>query len=251
MKQHMFTEQRHEKILHLLNERGSITVNELTTLLDSSESTIRRDLNTLDKAGKLTKVVGGAVAKDAVYSTTELSVSQKENVNSDEKQRIARYAATLVEPEDFVYIDAGTTTECMISYITERNATYVTNAVAHAKILANAGFKVILVGGELKGTTEAVVGVQAVVTIQGYHFSKGFLGTNGISIKSGYTTPDYSEALVKKTALHNCQKCYILADNTKFGETSSVTFADIGDAQIITDDVPSEHYRSLNNIITV
>ena len=90
----MFTEQRQEKILQLLNERGSITVGELTTILDSSESTIRRDLNTLDKAGKLTKMFGGAVAKDAVYSMTELSVSQKENVNSDEKQRIARYAAT-------------------------------------------------------------------------------------------------------------------------------------------------------------
>ena len=146
----MFTEQRQEKILQLLNERGSITVGELTTILDSSESTIRRDLNTLDKAGKLTKVFGGAVAKDAVYSTTELSVSQKENVNSDEKQRIARYAATLVEPEDFVYIDAGTTTECMIDFLTEKRATYVTNAVTHARKLAVSGFRVILIGGELK-----------------------------------------------------------------------------------------------------
>ena len=247
----MLTEQRQEMILQMLEEKGSITVGEIREKFDSSESTIRRDLNYLDSIGKLTKVFGGAVLRENRFTTKELSVSQKSLVNIEAKTRVAQYAAQLIEADDFVYIDAGTTTECMISYITERNATYVTNAVAHAKILANAGFKVILVGGELKGTTEAVVGVQAVVTIQGYHFSKGFFGTNGISIKSGYTTPDYSEALVKKTALHNCQKCYILADNTKFGETSSVTFADIGDAQIITDDVPSEHYRSLNNIITV
>ncbi len=247
----MLTEQRQEMILQMLEEKGSITVGEIREKFDSSESTIRRDLNYLDSIGKLTKVFGGAVLRENRFITKELSVSQKSLVNIEAKTRVAQYAAQLIEADDFVYIDAGTTTECMISYITERNATYVTNAVAHAKILANAGFKVILVGGELKGTTEAVVGVQAVVTIQGYHFSKGFFGTNGISIKSGYTTPDYSEALVKKTALHNCQKCYILADNTKFGETSSVTFADIGDAQIITDDVPSEHYRSLNNIITV
>lgn len=247
----MLTEQRQEMILQMLEEKGSITVGEIREKFDSSESTIRRDLNYLDSIGKLTKVFGGAVLRENRFITKELSVSQKSLVNIEAKTRVAQYAAQLIEADDFVYIDAGTTTECMISYITERNATYVTNAVAHAKILANAGFKVILVGGELKGTTEAVVGVQAVVTIQGYHFSKGFFGTNGISIKSGYTTPDYSEALVKKTALHNCQKCYILADNTKFGETSSVTFADIGDAEIITDDVPSEHYRSLNNIITV
>ncbi|MDD6340477.1 MAG: DeoR/GlpR family DNA-binding transcription regulator [Butyrivibrio sp.] len=247
----MLTEQRQEMILQMLEEKGSITVGEIREKFDSSESTIRRDLNYLDSIGKLTKVFGGAVLRENRFITKELSVSQKSLVNIEAKTRVAQYAAQLIEADDFVYIDAGTTTECMISYITERNATYVTNAVAHAKILANAGFKVILVGGELKGTTEAVVGVQAVVTIQGYHFSKGFFGTNGISIKSGYTTPDYSEALVKKTALHNCQKCYILADNTKFGETSSVTFADIGDAEIITDGVPSEHYRSLNNIITV
>ena len=249
MKQHMFTEQRHEKILHLLNERGSITVNELTTLLDSSESTIRRDLNTLDKAGKLTKVFGGAVAKDAVYSTTELSVSQKENVNSDEKQRIARYAATLIEPEDFVYIDAGTTTECMIDFLTEKRATYVTNAVTHARKLAVAGFRVILIGGELKGITEAVVGNQAVISLEKMNFNKGFFGANGISQKRGYTTPDISEALVKETAFKHCQNRYVLADSEKLGRISSVTFGDINDAVIITDNNNKGTFAGLDNII--
>ena len=186
----MLTEQRQEMILQMLEEKGSITVGEIREKFDSSESTIRRDLNYLDSIGKLTKVFGGAVLRENRFITKELSVSQKSLVNIEAKTRVAQYAAQLIEADDFVYIDAGTTTECMISYITERNATYVTNAVAHAKILANAGFKVILVGGELKGTTEAVVGVQAVVTIQGYHFSKGFFGTNRISIKSGYPTPD-------------------------------------------------------------
>ena len=152
----MLTEQRHEIILNLLSEKGSITVTELKDILNTSESTIRRDLNTLDEQGRLTKVFGGAVEKINGVSTTELSVSQKADVNTEEKKKIAMYAARLVVPNDFIYIDAGTTTEYLIDYLEEKNATYVTNAVTHARKLAIAGFKVILIGGELKGLKEVM-----------------------------------------------------------------------------------------------
>ena len=170
----MLTEQRHEIILNLLSEKGSITVTELKDILNTSESTIRRDLNTLDEQGRLTKVFGGAVEKINGVSTTELSVSQKADVNTEEKKKIAMYAARLVVPNDFIYIDAGTTTEYLIDYLEEKTATYVTNAVTHARKLAIAGFKVILIGGELKGITEAVVGNQAIITIDRMNFNKGF-----------------------------------------------------------------------------
>ena len=119
----MLTEQRYEIILKLLSERRSITVTELKELLNASESTIRRDLNALDEQGKLTKVFGGAVerGKDSDVSTTELSVSQKAGVNTEEKKLIAQYAAKLVAPNDFVYIDAGTTTEFLIDYLEEKD----------------------------------------------------------------------------------------------------------------------------------
>lgn len=84
------------------------------------------------------------------------------------------------QPEDFVYLGAGTTTASMLSFLTEKSAIFVTNAVAHAKTLAAAGFRVYLVGGELKGSTEAVVGNQALMNLQSYHFTKGFfLGPMG------------------------------------------------------------------------
>lgn len=231
----MLTEQRHEIILNLLSEKGSITVTELKDILNTSESTIRRDLNTLDEQGRLTKVFGGAVEKINGVSTTELSVSQKADVNTEEKKKIAMYAARLVVPNDFIYIDAGTTTEYLIDYLEEKTATYVTNAVTHARKLAIAGFKVILIGGELKGITEAVVGNQAIITIDRMNFNKGFFGTNGITEKSGFTTPDINEALVKETAFAHCHFKYILTDSSKFGETSAVTFGSINEATIITD----------------
>lgn len=174
----MLTEQRYEKILALLEEKGSITVAELTELLDISESTARRDITALDRAGRLTKVFGGAVASDSSYVMQEPSVAQKIQVRKEEKIRIARYAASLIEDEDFVYLDAGTTTGYMLDFLVNRKAAFVTNAVAHAQKLVSNGNRVFLLGGELKSTTEAVIGAQAVEMLYKYHFTKGFFGTN-------------------------------------------------------------------------
>ena len=89
-----------------------------------------------------------------------------------------------------------------------------------------------------------MIGADAVLHIQKYHFSKGFFGTNGISIKSHYTTPDVREALVKRVAVENTLpgKRYILADHDKFGQVSSVTFADLDGTIIITDQKPESLY---------
>lgn len=244
----MLTEERHGIILQLLRDKGSVTVAEIKEQLHISESTIRRDLNALDEEGKLTKVFGGAVLAESAPLVTELSVPQKLQVKEKEKRSVARFAASLIEAGDFVYLDAGTTTGYMIEYSMEKSVTFVTNAVEHARRLAVAGYRVFLVGGELRGTTEAVVGAQAILSIQDYHFTKGFFGTNGISRRHGFSTPDGSEALVKRTALHQCNKTYILADSTKFDEISSVTFAGYHDAQIISEMIP-KNYESFGNII--
>ena len=189
------------------------------------------------------------MAIEAGITTAEPSVAQKKGVNKEEKQLIARYAAALITKDDFVYLDAGTTTGCMIDFITEKSATYVTNAVSHAQKLAAAGFRVYLIGGELKPTTEAVVGNQAILSLETLHFSKAFFGTNGVSLKAGFSTPDYEEAMVKKTAIGQAKKAYILADYSKFGNISSVTFEEFAKAQIITDRRPPEAFLRSKNII--
>lgn len=231
----MLSEQRYKMILKLLKEKRSITITELTTFLNISESTARRDITALDKAGKLVKVFGGAVLSDYTYLSTEPTVAQKTEVNKEEKQKIARYASSFVEPQDFIYLDAGTTTGYIIDFLQNKNITVVTNAVAHAQKLAVNGFRVLLVGGALKSSTEAVVGTTAVLMLKDYHFTKGFFGTNGVSKKTGFTTPDGSEALVKKTAMEQCKKVYILCDYSKFNTVSFVKFASLDAGTIITD----------------
>ena len=246
----MLTEERFTRILSILESMGSVTVQQLMTELDASESTIRRDLNTLDANGQLIKVHGGAILKNTSYSTEDDEVMQRRERNKGAKEKIAKYAAGLIEPGDFVYIDAGTTTGCMIDYIKEKRATYVTNAVTHARSLAIAGFRVILIGGELKGSTEAVVGSSAVEALKEYNFNKGFFGANGISIKSGITTPDISEAAVKRMAAAHCSCKYVLADSDKFDNISSVTFARLDEVKFITDSRVPEAYKEYEVIIT-
>ncbi len=234
----MLSKERHRQILNLLEEKKSITVTELSKLLDISESTARRDIIVLDNAGKLVKVFGGAVSADHIYSSAEPTVAQKSECFKEEKKQIAKYAASLIEPQDFVYLDAGTTTGYIIDFLGAVDAVFVTNAVAHAQRLAADGRNVILIGGTLKSSTEAVVGTSAVLMLKEYHFTKGFFGTNGVSQTAGFTTPDANEALVKKTAFEQCKKAYILCDHSKFHTVSSVTFAPVLGGIILSDEQP-------------
>lgn len=246
----MLTEQRYEIILKLLATKKSVTVTELKELLDTSESTVRRDITALDKMGRLTKVFGGAVSLENVVSAYEPTVAQKSDLNIDEKKKIAKYGAGLIEPSDFVYLDAGTTTGYMLDYLEHTRATFVTNGVSHARILAQRGFHVTLIGGELKGSTEAVIGSFALQMLQMYHFTKGFFGTNGVTKQEGFTTPDTSEALVKRRAMEQCKKTYVLSDASKFGQISSVTFRPFKESVILTDQCPRE-FKENKNIMVV
>ena len=247
----MLTEERQAKILAILENMGSVTVQQLMTELDASESTIRRDLTALDVKGKLTKVHGGAILKNTAYSTIDDEVIHRREKNREAKEKIAKYAAELILPGDFVYVDAGTTTDCMIDYIPTKQAVFVTNAITHAKKLADRGFTVYILGGEFKAVTEAIVGEEAVVTLEKYNFTKGFWGTNGISLSKGFSTPELKEALVKKKAMENCIECYVLADDSKFNQISSVTFGSMESATIITTGLSQTAYKKCKNIINI
>lgn len=247
----MLTEERFARILSILERVGSVTVQQLMAELDASESTIRRDLTSLDANGQLVKVHGGAILKNTVYSTRDDEVVHRKQKNKEAKESIARYAASLIDPGDFVYIDAGTTTEQMIEYVTEKQAIYVTNAITHAKKLTERGCTVYILGGEFKAVTEAIVGEEAVATLEKYNFSKGFWGTNGVSLQKGFSTPELKEALVKRKSMQNCKECYVLADASKFNQISSVTFASFESATVITTGPVQAAYRKSSNIITV
>lgn len=247
----VFLEKRHQEILKLLEKKQSVTLHELMEVFHASESTIRRDLTALHDQGKLFKVFGGAVTLEEKFNTRDEKVSQREEKNRKEKIKIARYAAAMIKKDDFVFIDAGTTTGHMIDFVEERAVTYVTNGITHARRLAERGFKTIIIGGELKESTEAVVGNEAMKNLEKYNFTLGFFGANGISRKLGYMTPDVGEALVKQKAMEKSCRRYVLCDACKFGDVSSVTFGEFMDAVILTDYIPKDAFENCSNIISI
>lgn len=238
----MLSEERYGKILDCLNKHKTVTVAQLVDELGVSESTIRRDLIYLDSVNKIIKVHGGATVINDNYDFTERPVEAKQKLFAEEKDAIAKYAASTIRKGDFVFLDAGTTTEKMIDYITETTAVFVTNGFSHAKRLAHRGFKVYLIGGEIKATTEAIVGAECVEQLRKYNFVKAYLGTNGISVSNGFTTPDPEEASVKRTVAQHSYMTYILADHSKFDQVSPITFCTLENACIITDKVSNETY---------
>ena len=247
----MLAEERLARIVETVRRRGTASVAELAAALDASESTIRRDLDKLDQAHRLVKVHGGATTLESAPLTRDLTLEERHGLHAEEKRAICAYAATLVGADDLVYLDAGSTVEELIGHLSERGARYVTDSVSHAMKLAARGFRVTVLGGELKSATESLVGPDTVAALSRYHFTIGFWGANGISLQGGFTSPESNEALVKQLTMERAARRYVLADATKFDNTSLVGFGPFSSATIITcGDVP-EKYRACENVVEV
>lgn len=250
----MLARERQDIIIRLVRERGSVTTSELMAMLGTSESTVRRDLEVLDKQHQLSRVRGGATAtiSRARLILHDASVAQKRDVNTVAKRAIGARAAALVGPDDFVYIDAGTSTMQLAEAITQTEATYFTNSIPHAQLLLAKGCKTYLPGGMVKPLTEALVGEATIASLENLHFTLGFWGTNGISREAGFTTPEYSEAKVKEVSMVHTLRRYVLADQSKFDQVSLVTFASFEDATILTDQLPSDgSFQDADNVVEV
>lgn len=248
----MLTQQRHKIILQELQRRNTITVLELVDMLETSESTIRRDLVELDQQGKLHRVHGGATLIHKESSSVEDSIFDRQVLHQDEKTKIAMYASDLIEDNDFIYIDAGSTTEKLIDCIdSQKRVTYITNGLIQAQKLMAKGCRVQIIGGEVRTITGAVTGASAMETLHKCNFTKGFFGTNGADVQCGFTTPDMEEAMMKETALHQCHMAYVLCDDTKLNKVTPVKFADIKDAIIITTSCPYEEMKNNATIVEV
>lgn len=230
----MITEERHELILEKLKEKGIIKINELVELTKTSESTIRRDLTILEKENYLKRIHGGAKLLKGKYE--ELSYKEKKIQNILAKDNISKYAASLIEDGDSIYLDAGTTTFEMIKYINKKNLIIVTNGLKHIDELVENNIQSYVLGGKVKIKTKAVVGIEALKTLEKFRFDKCFIGTNGIHLDFGFTTPDTEEGIIKESAINQSKEVFILADASKFGEVSLFKFGDLNKATILTND---------------
>ena len=235
----MLSEKRHEIILNLLKLKGFVGLNELLESTESSESTIRRDLSYLESINLLKRVHGGAKSLDNV--SKELSYNEKSSKSIHEKRAIAKYAASLIKDGDCIFIDAGTTTYELIDYLENKDIFVVSNGLSHIDTLIQKNIKCYMIGGNVKISTKAITGSDALMCLSKFRFDKCFIGANGVHSTYGLTTPDTEEAILKECAIKNSRKSYLLVDDSKFGEISTIKFADIDKCIIVTNEKPEDN----------
>lgn len=243
----VLTDERYQFILAFLEKNQTITIHEIKQSIGSSDSTIRRDLQVLEDRGLLIRVHGGAKKKQQL--NYEASMAEKKERYQQEKKAIAKFAAKLIQPNDIIYLDAGSTTLEMIPLLPKNlSLTVVTNSITHAILLLDEQIPTIILGGTLKESTNAILGSSALKQLQQFYFDKAFIGTNGIDTRAGFTTPDPEEAFLKQTAASHSQKTYVLADHSKFKERSFTQIFPLSNGQIITDYCPKDEKEKIQKM---
>jgi DeoR family transcriptional regulator, fructose operon transcriptional repressor len=234
----MYAEERQQAIASQVMTKGRASVAELAQTYDVTTETVRRDLAVLDKAGVLRRVHGGAVPARALH-LVEPGVSERETTRADYKEAIAAAAAEFFPLSGAtVLLDAGTTTARIAGHLpADRELTVVTNSVPIAARLASMPSVTLqLLGGRVRGLTQAAVGEQALRILDSLRVDIAFIGTNAISVRHGLSTPDSEEAAVKRAMVRAANYVVVAADSSKVGREDFVSFAPISSVDtLITD----------------
>jgi len=186
----MYAEERQQAISEIVVRQGRVAVTELASLYDVTTETVRRDLTLLERAGLVRRVHGGAVP---IGSVIEARLSERVVSNSVEKDRIAKAAAALLPPfEATMLLDAGSTLGRLATHLPrDRRLVVFTHALTVASTLVtHANVELHLLPGRVRLTTQAAVGVETVEFAGRLHADFAFVGTNGISLTHGLSTPD-------------------------------------------------------------
>lgn len=233
----MTTFERRQRILALLREQSGVKVTELATLLNVSEGTIRNDLTALEEADQLRRVRGGAVPKESVEPASP-SLPDRARLNAPAKQRMARWAADMVQNGDSILLDASTTVFHMVPFLQDhQNLTIFTNGLETARALAkNPANTTILLGGVVRQDGTSVTGHLGEKILKDLHINTAFVSCSGFSVEAGLTQFDLQEAQLKSHMIQYAKQVVALIDASKFGQASLTPFAAVNQlSHIVTD----------------
>jgi len=228
--------ERHRHILNKLREQGYVNVLDLSRELRVSAVTIRKDLKTLEQHKLLFRSHGSATPNNPYIN--DRPVNEKEKIRVAQKQRIARYAAGLIEPKDSIIIASGTTVIELARHIRAvEQLTVVTASLTVALILSRDPLiDIIMLGGMVRKNSSSIIGHYAESMMGNFSCSKLFLGVDGIDPDHGLTTTNAMEATLNQQMIRSVQKVVVLADSTKFGRRGFSRICDLSEADtIITD----------------
>ena len=247
----MLPVERQQRISDILAENGIVLVSRLAEQFGVSELTIRRDLDQMEENRLLKRTHGGATVLRNMNA--EPDYLQKAAKFADEKRHIAQKAAQLVEDNDIVMVNSGTTASAVLKSIIEsgRSVTIITNNVDVFNYPDVDGrCTIVLVGGTFRSRSRSLSGSLSNMNLDGIFANKSFIGVDGLSEESGLTTPIYEESVVSSMMVkHTSGKVYVITTHNKIGVTSNYRIARIGDVQgIITDKEGAEYLRAESSI---
>ncbi|TIC81111.1 DeoR/GlpR transcriptional regulator [Nocardioides sp. GY 10127] len=241
----MYAEERQQAMAQLVAERGRLSVAALAEAYDVTTETVRRDLSALERMGLVRRVHGGAVPATSL-AVIEAALSERDNASTDEKDRIAAAAVDLLPPPGgTVLVDAGSTTARIVQHIPrDLPISVFTHSVSVASRLAShPSVELHLLPGRVRGTTQAAVGPDTVSSLERLRVDVAFIGTNGLTVDHGLSTPDPEEAAAKRALVAAARRVVVLADASKLGVEATVRFASLEDVDtLVTDQAASESF---------
>lgn len=248
----MLKRERLTKILQIVNDKGIVDTADIMEALAVSDMTVRRDLDELEKAGKLIRVRGGAQSLD--YNIDfELSHLQKSTVQIEEKLAIARCAAQAVQDHETIFLGPGTTLEMMATLLPDRDVRVVTPSLPAFEALKDKlQDRVVLVGGTYRSNTGTFAGTLTNQILRDLKFTKAFISCNGIA-DDELTTSSLEEGEMQAIACRNARNVYLLADSRKFNREDFYVYEHLYNIdELITDSTLSQdvadHYREYTRI---
>jgi DeoR/GlpR family transcriptional regulator of sugar metabolism len=241
------SEERRERIIQVLREQDEVTVGELSRLLGVSEVTTRKDLQQLEEQGYLTRVRGGAVVSGR--GQLELRFAARQQINLEEKRRIASKAVELIQPGQTIFVDGSTTVFQMIRLLRDmQNLTVITTGLYAALELSFApDVTTIVVGGILRRRTSSLVDTLSPKLLRRLHVDIAFLSCRGFTPEHGMMESDLREAQMKRAMAETAARKIAMIDHAKFGEVYVATslLPEEIDLLIVDDKLPEDMRRAL------
>ncbi|MEV0305529.1 DeoR/GlpR family DNA-binding transcription regulator [Streptomyces prasinus] len=232
----MYAPERQQEILRLARDSGRVDVVSLAVQFQVTAETIRRDLKTLDRAGAVRRVHGGAIPIGRLDFEPDLA--ERETTAAGEKDRIARAALAEIPNKGTMIVDAGSTVALFAAALpVESSLTVVTHSLPIAARLADhPGIQLHLVGGRVRHRTRAAVDAWALRAYGEIRADVLFVAANGFSAEHGLTTPDLAEAAVKRAAMTAARRVVLLADSSKHGQEHFARFGGLNDVDLLITD---------------
>ncbi|WP_158734602.1 DeoR/GlpR family DNA-binding transcription regulator [Alteribacillus sp. YIM 98480] len=238
----MIKTQRIEEIRRYVKHHQVVSFDRLAKTFKVSVNTVRRDVQKLVNEGQLKKVHGGV----SVYDSQPAQYEEREIVNESAKRQIAKASAEMVEDEDIIFVDTGTTTVYMAEYLRGKKVTVLTNNLDFIiQSKREPDITVISTGGLFDAATNSFINLQSSDVLTSYNINKAFMATTGISNDNGVTHASPLESEIKKEIVKKSTRVYVLADSTKFDKHALITYCTLKAVDcIITNTSPSSTFMN-------